>query len=259
MIGGEPVATYMEVPSFAPKLKAHLASGAPALLNVDGGGHWILAFDYEEEGGQDYFKSLDPGRRAVDGYTLEELTCMRGVLIEPESRYRWLTSLSDRMPTAARTASVDDSGVDCFAEKAGVGDFLLISPSGKKVGRDPVTGVWYDEIAEGSYTIEYPILSPDFAWTPEEIVEMRPFLPRYAYLAAMEEGEYTIEIASDVDGEFSFMMNWGVDGEWEDLFSVEGAIVAGQEIAYVVMIPEPGALALLALGSLALFPHRRRP
>jgi len=68
-------------------------------------------------------------------------------------------------------------------------ELLITDPLGRKLGKDPVTGIIYDEIPDSIYTKESPIISSDTPLNPEDIHESK-----VVYISSPIDGEYDIKV-----------------------------------------------------------------
>ena len=197
-----------------------LDDGNVALLNINNGGHWVAAVDYEYDGSEYKFKIIDPGRSngSRDGlFSLKEKKFKKARLVEAES-------IPSNQGVVQTNSPVE---------------FLMTSPSGERVGYDPATGIFYDEMVLSSYAPEYPILDPDESYTDEELGVMSTSLPHVAFLNYIEMGDYNIDVVGMEDGHYGLSFAWRSESGSTSNFEVEGTITAGEVVSYVVTIEEP--------------------
>jgi len=223
-------------------IKSHLDAGFPVIVSLNGGFHWMLAWGYDTKGN---FKVLDPGSSDSDTKP-----------IPAGYKLKW---------RAIYPADLTQSMV---VESHSPIEFLITSPSGKKLGYDPQTGLVYSDvyldpvsgcIRGNSYSTEYPILDPDDTLTDEELAAITPYLAHTAFLNNVEPGDYSIQVMGTADGDWELTLGLqGVDGSMSS-YAWSGTTSLGetQTFAYTVT-PEPCTLALLALGGAALMARRKK-
>ena len=112
-------------------------------------------------------------------------------------------------------------------------------PDGKRVGFDPTTETSYAEVPGSSYTDELPILTPDDAYTDEEVAALEPTLPRLLTIPEFESGAYQVEVFGTASGPFSINFT-GLDGSGGAAATqlITGTASAGSEQTFT-FTPKP--------------------
>lgn len=92
-------------------------------------------------------------------------------------------------------------------------EFLITDPLGRKLGKDPITGIVYNEIPEGSYTSEYSIASSDEPIDPEQLHEIKA-----VYIPAPIDGKYMIQVIGTDNGSYTIdLLMYDQEGESRNL------------------------------------------
>ncbi|WP_377476117.1 MAG: putative Ig domain-containing protein [Microcoleus anatoxicus] len=205
------------------KIKKALEAGNPVLLNVNNGGHWVLAKGVTPEG---KFVIIDPNfkkeddKKTLEGErTLEEVKEMLKKEGNPDARIIRL----DNKPYANLTPH---SPID----------LVITDPTGKRIGFDPKTNSNFNEIANSAYTIDYPIEDSDYTYTEEDLENLRPFASAGTFLDSITPGTYNIQVTGIADGEYQ--VDFRSDRNTGDLPTVSfgGFITKGQVVNYKVQL-----------------------
>jgi probable HAF family extracellular repeat protein len=198
------------------EIKKALEAGTPVLLNVNKGGHWVLATGIKPDG---KVIVLDPAVTKDGERTLEE---MNTVLVK------------DGKPNA-RIIRLDNKPSGTITPHSPI-DLVITEPTGNRIGFDPQTNSNYDEIANSAYTIDYPIEDSDYTYTEEDLENLRPFASAGTFLDSITPGTYNIQVTGIADGEYQ--VDFSSDRNTGDLPTVSfgGFITKGQVVNYKVQL-----------------------
>ncbi len=180
------IASTVAVAQAEVQLRDAFDDGALAIINVNGGGHWVFSGCYRVEEGQTQFHIIDPGR--TDG-SRDGFFSLAGLNNYHKAR------IVRRV--AAGDGPLQLTGV---LQTSGGVSFLLTDSLGQRLG----TAI--GEVAEipgGSFGTEFPISTPDEVYSPEEIAELEIIAERVAFLNELTPGRYTLDVTELLGGGYT--------------------------------------------------------
>ena len=117
-------------------------------------------------------------------------------------------------------------------------ELLITDPLGRRLGKDPITGIVYNEIPDSIYTEEGPIVSSDTPLEPDEMHESKVI-----YIPLPIDGEYAIQVIGTDSGtyalDFSTYNNIGesTDASFEAV--TDTGVISDYSIDYSSVPEEP--------------------
>ncbi|HTY39677.1 MAG TPA: hypothetical protein VMC43_01120, partial [Candidatus Paceibacterota bacterium] len=107
-------------------------------------------------------------------------------------------------------------------------ELLITDPSGRRIGRDPVSGTDYAEIPRANYSLEGPIISSDEPLPPGSVHEKK-----IVYIPQTEPGKYDIKVIGTGEGSYTIgglVYDDNGDGHTAE---VTGTIETGKIVDYI--------------------------
>jgi VCBS repeat-containing protein len=202
--------------NFTTELQAALKAGKPVLVNIHNGGHWALA-------------------HAINGDTLE--------YIDPEfstsTVYQSMSLSSEALGIkSAVILSKGQSQGSFWIQSQSPIEYVLTSPSGARLGFNPVTHTSYSEIEGASYGELFPILDPDDEYSEAELDALRPFLPRLGTGPQLEFGTYQLDVFGIGTGPFTVNF-FGADAVGQETtFTTSNSITPGDQQTFTFTVLE---------------------
>lgn len=207
------------------ELATLLQTGVPTILEVDGGGHFVLATGATTSttGARTWYIN-DPGGCTVPvTYSIPTLSQGYG------NSYLRLDWLEVTPPDQLDSISLSLHGP---------GELLVVDPLGRRTGLDPTTGTVYDEIPTASYG---PERLQDRSAAARPPVQFKEF-----YDHDPADGEYTIRVIGTAAGPYELtLLSYDQGGQLTVITSVEPA---EPDLIYdyrLIYSDAPGAVAQL--------------
>lgn len=176
---------YYNEPSTSSRIDNYLTSAKPIIAKSKKFAHYFIIDDKDNN----VYKVKDPL-----WYNTETLDDVKDIVnhVQDYDNYfdtaNLFSFLEEPEPIAA----------SIYLYLASPAELLVTDPLGRRLGRDPLSGIDYDEITDAGYTEEGPILSSDTPIDPDEIHE-----GRIIYIHSPINGNYDIKVIGTDSGAYT--------------------------------------------------------
>ena len=178
---------HFNVPFASPKINTYLNDGKPIVAKSDTYGHYFVVDSKTKVGNVNTYTVKDPY-----WYNTKTLNDTKNIAKKVQGYKNRFTkaNLFSYLETPRKIAA------SMRIYLASPAELVVIDPEGRKLGRDPINSMTYDEIPDSGYTAEGDIISSDDP--PDEIHETK-----IVYIPNPIDGLYGVQVIGTGAGDYT--------------------------------------------------------
>lgn len=158
----------------------YIETNKPAIAYSQRFGHYFIIDDKIKIGSDETYTVKDP--RWYNTQTLNDSEDLTNEVRDYNNYFNRVNLFSYLETPKPITASI-------YLYLASPAELLMNDPLGRKLGRDPLTDVTFNEIPDGFYTKEGAIITSDIPLNPEDVHESKVI-----YISLPIDGQYEIKV-----------------------------------------------------------------
>ncbi|MFQ6119553.1 MAG: hypothetical protein ACE5KE_06680, partial [Methanosarcinales archaeon] len=194
---------YWNAPFGSPTIDTYIDSAKPATTYSSYYGHYFV-IDNKIKIGLGTYTTKDP--YWYNTKTLNDNRDIPNYIQDYNNRFATANLFSYLTPPQKITSSI-------YLYLSSPAELLITDPLGRKLGKDPIADILYNEIPDGNYTKEGPIVTSDIPLEPGDVQESR-----VVYIPYPIDGEYDIKVIGTESGGYTTgLLVYDQNGQSKDI------------------------------------------